>query len=236
MRCIIAMAQKARILVIEDDPYICELIKLYGEKNGYEIKTANDGETGLDAFYEEPPDLVVLDIMMPKMDGYEVCKHIRLDFQTPIMMLTAKGEIYDKLKGFELGVDDYLVKPFEPEELLVRIKAILKRSNPGLHDKQVVEFPHLSVNLTEYKVELDGESIDMPLREISLLYYLASHPNQVYTRQQLLNEIWGMEFDGDPRTVDVHIKRIREKIREEAAWSLKTIRGVGYKFEVSQHD
>ncbi len=220
--------------MIEDDPYICELIRLYGEKNGYQLDLAYDGEAGLDKFYQQTPDLVILDVMMPKMDGWEVCKFIRIDYKTPIIMLTARGEIYDRLKGFELGVDDYVIKPFEPEELMARVKAVLKRSNPLLEESKLVEYPTLTINFAEYKVYLHGEEIEMPLKEITLLYYLATRPNQVFTRQQLLDEIWGFEYEGDPRTVDVHIKRIREKLQDEPAWNLKTIRGVGYKFEVQK--
>ncbi|MDF2904019.1 MAG: winged helix family two component transcriptional regulator [Bacillus sp. (in: firmicutes)] len=225
---------KVKILVIEDDPYICELIRLYGEKNGYHLDLAYDGEAGLDKFYQQNPDLVILDVMMPKMDGWEVCKFIRIDYKTPIIMLTARGDIYDRLKGFELGVDDYVTKPFEPEELMARIKAVLKRTNPLLEESKLVEYPFLTINLAEYKVYLHGEEIEMPLKEISLLYYLATRPNQVFTRQQLLDEIWGFAYEGDPRTVDVHVKRIREKLQDEPTWNLKTIRGVGYKFEVQK--
>ncbi|AGK53260.1 response regulator transcription factor [Bacillus sp. 1NLA3E] len=225
---------KVKILVIEDDPYICELIRLYGEKNGYHLDLAYDGEAGLDKFYQQKPDLVILDVMMPKMDGWEVCKFIRIDYKIPIIMLTARGDIYDRLKGFELGVDDYVTKPFEPEELMARIKAVLKRTNPLLEELKLVEYPFLTINLAEYKVYLHGEEIEMPLKEISLLYYLATRPNQVFTRQQLLDEIWGFAYEGDPRTVDVHVKRIREKLQDEPTWNLKTIRGVGYKFEVQK--
>jgi DNA-binding response OmpR family regulator len=225
------MARK-RILVIEDDLYICELVRLYGEKNGYHLDLAYDGESGLDKFYQQIPDLVILDLMMPIMDGWEVCKYIRMDHLTPIIMLTARGEIYDRLKGFELGVDDYVIKPFEPDELMARIKAVLKRCNPQIEEPMIIEYPFLTINLTEYKVIYNDVEIEMPLKEISLLYYLSSRPNQVFTRQQLLDEIWGYGYEGDPRTVDVHIKRIREKLQEEPTWNLKTIRGVGYKFEV----
>ncbi|WP_407271007.1 response regulator transcription factor [Radiobacillus sp. PE A8.2] len=223
---------KLKILVIEDDPFISEIIQLYLEKHEFEVTIASDGEFGLDSFYNDTYDLVILDIMMPKMDGWEVCKRIRIDFETPIIMLTAKGETYDKVKGFDLGVDDYMVKPFEPEELVARIKAVLKRTSSGFSAKECVTYPSLTVNLTEYRVYLNGQEIDMPLKEISLLYYLASHPNRVFTRQQLIDVLWGFEFDGDPRTVDVHIKRVREKIKDNPSWTLKTIRGVGYKFEV----
>ncbi|HEY2419842.1 MAG TPA: response regulator transcription factor [Neobacillus sp.] len=223
---------KIKILVIEDDPYICELIRLYGEKNGYQLELAYDGESGIDKFYQQTPDLVILDLMMPIMNGWEVCKYIRMDYTTPIIMLTARGEIHDRLKGFEMGVDDYVIKPFEPDELMARIKAVLKRTDPMREDPKVVEYPFLTINLNEYKVIVTGEEIEMPLKEISLFYYLAARPNQVFTRQQLLDEVWGYGYEGDPRTVDVHIKRIREKLQDEQTWNLKTIRGVGYKFEV----
>jgi DNA-binding response OmpR family regulator len=227
------MARK-KILVIEDDPYICELLRLYGEKNGYQMKLAYNGEAGLDTFYQQIPDLVILDLMMPIMDGWEVCKHIRMDYKTPIIMLTARGEIYDRLKGFEIGVDDYVIKPFEPDELMARIKAVLKRTNPQVEEPKIVEYPSLTINLSEYTVIFNGVDIDMPLKELSLFYFLASRPNQVFTRQQLVDEIWGYGHEGDPRTVDVHIKRIREKFPMQPTWNLKTIWGVGYKFEVNK--
>lgn len=220
--------------MIEDDPYICELVRLYGEKNGYHLELAYDGESGLDKFYQQKPDLVILDLMMPIMDGWEVCKYIRMDYNTPIIMLTARGEIYDRLRGFELGVDDYVIKPFEPDELMARIKAVIKRTNSQVEESKIVEYPFLTINLSEYNVIYNGAEIDMPRKELSLFYYLAIRPNQVFTRQQLLDEIWGYDYEGDPRTVDVHIKRIREKLQEEPTWNLKTIRGVGYKFEVSK--
>lgn len=227
------MNKQVKVLVIEDDPYICELITLYTVKNRYIVNVANNGVKGLELFYDDHPDLVILDIMMPEMDGWEVCKEIRRFNKTPIIMLTGKGESYDKLKGFNLGTDDYMVKPFDPNELIARIKAVLRRTNPTLESNVIIEFPLLKINLQQYKVTCDKQEIVLPPKEMELLYFLASHPNQVFTRQQVLEQIWSLDFDGDPRTVDVHIKRIREKLGESNSyWKVKTIRGVGYKFEV----
>lgn len=227
------MNKQVKVLVIEDDPYICELITLYAEKNGYIVNVANNGMKGLEMFYDNPPDLVILDIMMPEMDGWEVCKEIRRFDKTPVIMLTGKGENCDKLKGFDLGTDDYLVKPFDPNELMARIKAVLRRVNPMLDANEIIELPLLKINLKQYKVTCDKQEIVLPPKEMELLYFLALHSNQVFTRQQLLDQIWGLDFEGDPRTVDVHIKRIREKLGDpNPYWKVKTIRGVGYKFEV----
>lgn len=227
------MDNPVKVLAIEDDPYICDLIILYAEKNGYLVSIANDGVTGLEMFYDSPPDLVLLDIMMPEMDGWEVCKEIRKFDKTPIIMLTGKGESYDKLKGFDLGADDYLVKPFDPNELMARIKAVLRRAKPTLDANEIIELPLLKIDLNEYKVICEKQEFVLPPKEMDLLYFLASHPNQVFTRQQLLGKIWSLDFEGDPRTVDVHIKRIRDKLGESNSyWRVKTIRGVGYKFEV----
>lgn len=227
------MNKQVKVLVIEDDPYICELITLYAEKSGYIVNVANDGLKGLEMFYDNPPDLVILDIMMPKMNGWEVCKEIRRFDKTPVIMLTGKGENCDKLKGFDLGTDDYLVKPFDPNELMARIKAVLRRANPMLDVNEIIELPLLKIDLKQYKVTCEKQEIVLPPKEMELLYFLASHPNQVFTRQQLLDQIWGLDFEGDPRTVDVHIKRIREKLGDSNPyWMVKTIRGVGYKFEV----
>jgi DNA-binding response OmpR family regulator len=227
------MNKQVKVLVIEDDPYICELIILYADKSGYIVNVANNGMKGLEMFYDSPPDLVILDIMLPEMDGWEVCKEIRRFDKTPIIMLTGKGENYDKLKGFNLGTDDYLVKPFDPNELMARIKAVLWRANPMLAANENIELPLLKIDLKQYKVTSNKQEIVLPPKEMELLYFLASHPNQVFTRQQLLDQLWGLDFDGDPRTVDVHIKRIREKLGDSNPyWMIKTIRGVGYKFEV----
>jgi DNA-binding response OmpR family regulator len=227
------MNKRVKVLIIEDDPYICELITLYAEKSGYIVKVSNNGMKGLDMFYDNPPDLVILDIMMPEMDGWDVCKEIRRFDKTPVIMLTGKSENCDKLKGFDLGTDDYLVKPFDPNELMARIKAVLRRANPMLDANEIIELPSLKINLQQYKVTCDKQEIVLPPKEMELLYFLASHPNLVFTRQQLLDQLWGLDFDGDPRTVDVHIKRIREKFGDSSSyWMVKTIRGVGYKFEV----
>jgi DNA-binding response OmpR family regulator len=209
------------------------LITLYVEKSGYVASIANDGMKGLEMFYDYPPDIVILDIMMPEMDGWEVCKEIRRFNKTPVIMLTGKGENSDKLKGFDLGTDDYLVKPFEPNELMARIKALLRRANPMLEANDIIEFPMLKINLKQYKVTSDKHEIMLPPKEMKLLYFLALNSNQVFTRQQLLDQIWGWEFEGDPQTVDVHIKRIRDKLGDSNPyWKVKTIRGIGYKFEV----
>lgn len=222
-----------KILVIDDDPYICELIRLYGEKEGYAMISAHDGMEGVHRFFVESPDLVVLDIMLPEMDGWEVCREIRRDKPTPVIMLTGKGENYDKIKGFDLGADDYIVKPFDPTELMARIKAVLRRAYPLLNNGEVLELPSLTVDLKQYRVICRSLEMFLPPREMELLYFFVTHPNQVFTRQQMLDQIWGLDFEGDPRTVDVHIKRIREKLGETPYWRLKTIRGIGYKFEVS---
>lgn len=223
-----------KLLIIDDDPYISELIALYGEKNGYSIVSAQNGTEGLHAFFETTPDLVILDLMLPEMDGWTVCREIRSESLTPIIMLTGKGESYDKVKGLELGADDYLVKPFDPKELMARVKAIMRRVNPLFEKRERIEFPDLALDFTQYKVELRGSDLILPPKEMELLYFFASHPNRVFTRQQLLDQIWGFDFAGDSRTVDVHIKRIREKIGDSNPhWTLKTIRGIGYKFEVS---
>lgn len=227
------MNKQVKVLVIEDDPYICELITLYAEKGGYIVNVANNGMNGLEMFYDNPLDLVILDIMMPEMDGWEVCKEIRRFDKTPVIMLTGKGENSDKIKGFDLGTDDYLVKPFDPNELMARIKAVLRRANPMLDANEIIELPLLKINLKQYKVTCYKHEMVLPPKEMELLYFLASHSNQVFTRQQLLDQIWGLDFEGDPRTVDVHIKRIREKLGDSNPyWMVKTIRGVGYKFEV----
>jgi len=222
-----------KILVIDDDIKICEVIKLYLEKEGFEVVVAHNGMDGISVFKNEMPDLVILDIMLPKKDGYEVCRELRKISNIPIIMLTAKGETFDKVLGLELGADDYIVKPFDPKELIARIKAVLRRTQGEVNDEKVVVYPNLTVNLTTYEVKLEDKVIDMPPKEIELLYFLASHPNKVFTREQLLDHIWGYNFVGDTRTVDVHIKRIREKIENNKyPWKIKTVWGVGYKFEI----
>jgi DNA-binding response OmpR family regulator len=227
------MNRQVNILVVEDDPAIGELITLYAEKGGYRVTVANTGRQGVAMFAEHPPDLVILDIMLPELDGWDVCQEIRSFAKTSIIMLTAKGESYDKLKGFALGTDDYLVKPFDPNELMARIKAVLRRANPLFEADAILDLPGLKIDLQQYQVICDHQAVVLPRKEMELLYFLAAHANHVFTRQQLLDQLWGWEFEGDPRTVDVHIKRIREKLGEaNPYWRVKTIRGVGYKFEV----
>jgi len=222
-----------KILVIDDDVKICEVIKLYLEKEGFEVVIAHNGSDGINMFKHEMPDLVILDIMLPKKDGYEVCRELRKISNIPIIMLTAKGETFDKVLGLELGADDYIVKPFDPKELIARIKAVLRRTQGEVNEEKVVVYPNLTINLTTYEVKLEDKIIEMPPKEIELLYFLASHPNKVFTREQLLDHIWGYNFMGDTRTVDVHIKRIREKIeKDKYPWRIKTVWGVGYKFEI----
>lgn len=223
---------KTRILVVDDDLHIAELIKLYLQKEDFEVAVAYDGGQGVELFKTFEPKIVLLDIMLPVMDGWQVCKEIRKIDNTPIIMLTAKGETIDKVLGLELGADDYIVKPFEPKELIARVKAILRRANVSEDSKQVYTYNNLTVNITDYSVTYCGEVIDMPPKEIELLYFLASHPNKVYTREQLLEHVWGFEYFGDSRTVDVHIKRIREKTPLNDGWNIKTVWGIGYKFEV----
>lgn len=225
----------SKILVVDDDANIVKLIKLYLEKEDYTVCTASDGIEAIDVWKRENPALIVLDIMMPKLDGNGVCREIRKTSDVPIIMLTAKGETFDKVLGLELGADDYLVKPFEPKELLARIKAILRRSESksDRSDEKTVKFDKLEVNLTNYELKLGDRILEIPPKELELLYFLASNPNRVFTREQLLEEVWGFDYFGDSRTVDVHIKRLREKLEAvEANWQLKTVWGVGYKFEV----
>ena len=227
-----------KILVVDDDTNICELLRLYLTKEGYQVTTANDGEEGLEKFNQLKPDMVLLDVMMPRMDGLEVCRRIRKLGNTPVMMLTAKGETFDKVLGLELGADDYVVKPFDTKEIVARIKAVLRRSSPaGTAEGEVkeVSYDKLTVNMTRYELKVDGKVVDAPPKELELLFHLASHPNRVFTRDQLLDEVWGFEYYGDSRTVDVHIKRLREKLEGVSdKWELKTVWGVGYKFEVRQ--
>ncbi|RUS47710.1 response regulator transcription factor [Cohnella sp. AR92] len=222
----------ANILIIEDDPYISDLIGLYLRREGFGFAVAVNGEEGIELFLSETPDLVILDLMLPGLDGFAVCKRIRSQRSTPIIMLTGKGESYDKLKGFELGADDYLVKPFDPKELLARIKAVLRRLKPG-YAREPVRYMDLVIDMDRYVVQCGGAEMTLPPKEMELLHALASMPNRVLTREQLLDRVWGYDFEGDPRTVDVHIKRIREKIGSSEHYRIETIRGVGYKFEVS---
>ena len=228
------MTSKQRILIADDDANIAELISLYLTKEGYDTQKARDGREALSLFHSYNPDLIILDIMMPEMDGYEVCREVRKTSQTPIIMLTAKGETFDKVLGLELGADDYMVKPFDTKELVARVKAVLRRLDSKETNTKKISFDQLSINMANYSVTYKDDSIAMPPKELELLYYLASHPNQVFTREQLLNQIWGYEYYGDTRTVDVHIKRIREKLGtddDHPTWSIKTVWGVGYKLE-----
>ena len=225
-----------KILVADDDLNICELLRLYLEKEGFEVVMAHDGEEAVAKFESEKPSLILLDIMMPKLDGWQVCRQIRQKSDCPIIMLTAKGETFDKVLGLELGAD--VVKPFDTKEIVARIKAVLRRSGPaGTTGGEVkeVNYDKLSVNMTRYELKVDGKVIDAPPKELELLFHLASNPNRVFTRDQLLDEVWGFEYYGDSRTVDVHIKRLREKLEGVSdQWSLKTVWGVGYKFEVKE--
>ena len=230
---------KQKILIVDDDTNISELISLYLNKECFETRCEENGEDALKAFSEFHPDLILLDLMLPGMDGYQVCREIRRHSQTPIIMLSAKGEVFDKVLGLELGADDYIIKPFDSKELVARVKAVLRRTfvekpEEPKEEGQIVHLPDLTVNLTNYSVTCMGEHLDMPPKELELLYFLASSPNQVFTREQLLDHIWGYEYVGDSRTVDVHIKRLREKLEGVSdQWSLKTVWGVGYKFEVA---
>ena len=232
------MAEKQRILIVDDDENIAELISLYLMKECYETYIVNDGEEALKIFPEFKPNLILLDLMLPGIDGYQVCREIRAKNNVPIIMLSAKGEIFDKVLGLELGADDYILKPFDSKELVARVKAVLRRYQPvkteSVVDLKYVEYPDLVINLSNYSVMYNGKPIDMPPKELELLYFLASSPNQVFTREQLLDHIWGYEYIGDTRTVDVHVKRLREKIKDHASWSIATVWGIGYKFEVSE--
>ena len=224
-----------RILVVDDDKNICEIIRLYLEKEGFLVSIANDGEAALEIFRKITPSVVVLDVMMPKMDGFQVCREIRRVSSIPVIMLTAKGETFDKVLGLELGADDYMVKPFENKELVARIKAVLRRYEPKDNADKEIIYPNIAINLTNYELKINGEVVDIPPKELELLYYLATNPNKVFTREQLLETVWGFDYFGDSRTVDVHVKRLREKLElagENVNWQLKTVWGVGYKFEV----
>lgn len=232
----------AHILIIEDDPNIAELIRLYLEKDKFDVTIASDGKTGLDTFMSLHPDLVLLDIMLPELDGFEVCREIRKTDKTPIIMLTAKDETVDKITGLELGADDYISKPFDMKEVIARIHAVLRRTSgdSSLDDaspKDIKTFHNLVINMSAYEVIVAGKKVEMPPKELELLNYLASHPNRVFTRNQLLDDVWGFEYLGDSRTVDVHVKRLREKINGASEkWSLSTVWGVGYKFEILSNE
>lgn len=231
------MVTKQKILIVDDDNNIAELISLYLTKECFDTMIVNDGEEALQAFDSFSPNLILLDLMLPGMDGYQVCREIRHKSNVPIIMLSAKGEIFDKVLGLELGADDYIIKPFDSKELVARVKAVLRRfqiepTKPNSETGKFVEYTDLVINLTNYSVLYCGSPIDMPPKELELLYFLAASPNQVFTREQLLDHIWGYEYIGDTRTVDVHIKRLREKIKDHTAWALSTVWGIGYKFEV----
>ena len=231
------MVARQKIMIVDDDNNIAELISLYLTKECFDTRIVNDGEEALRLFDTFAPNLILLDLMLPGIDGYQVCREIRQRSSVPIIMLSAKGEIFDKVLGLELGADDYMIKPFDSKELVARVKAVLRRFQPdksssGKSSGKIVEYPDLSVNQTNYSVVYKGHTIDMPPKELELLYFLASSPNQVFTREQLLDHIWGYEYIGDTRTVDVHIKRLREKIKDNDYWSLSTVWGIGYKFEV----
>ena len=230
------MVAKQKILIVDDDNNIAELITLYLTKECFETKIVNDGELALKEFQTFRPNLILLDLMLPGIDGYQVCREIRHTSDVPIIMLSAKGETFDKVLGLELGADDYIIKPFDSKELVARVRAVLRRFQPKPaavpSDEKCASYPDLTVNLTNYSVTYMGKQVDMPPKELELLYFLASSPNQVFTREQLLDHIWGYEYIGDTRTVDVHIKRLREKIKDHPRWSLSTVWGIGYKFEV----
>ena len=226
-----------KILIVDDDTNICELLRLYIEKEGFEACIANDGETALKRFDSFSPDLMLLDIMLPGLDGWQVCREIRKKSACPIIMLTAKGEVFDKVLGLELGADDYVVKPFETKEVIARINAVLRRSGKGSdrQDNKEVSYENLVINLTNYELKVNGKQVDTPPKEMELIYHLASNPNRVFTRDQLLDEVWGFDYYGDSRTVDVHIKRLRETVEGVSGrWALKTVWGVGYKFELAE--
>lgn len=223
-----------RILVVEDEDNIAKLLQLYLEKEGFEVVIASDGEMGVQEAERVEPHLIMLDIMLPKLDGWGVCREVRKNSKVPIIMLTAKGETIDKVSGLEMGADDYIVKPFEPKELIARVHAVLRRYGEEAASEKQLEFDRLLINLDSYELVVGGNKIDTPPKELELLYHLASSPNRVYTRNQLLDEVWGFDYFGDSRTVDVHVKRLREKLEGASEqWTLKTVWGVGYKFELT---
>ena len=229
------MKDRPEILVVDDDPNISRLEQLYLEKENYEVRTAADGNAAIAEFRRLPPDLILLDVMLPGADGYEVLKTVRRSGNIPVIMVTARGETFDKVLCLELGADDYITKPFDGKEMVARVKAVLRRAQGGEEEKTTdISFPGLTVSIAEYDVHYEGRKIEMPPKELEVLYFLASHPNQVFTREQLLRQVWGFEFFGDSRTVDVHIKRLREKLQdsEKYGWTIYTVRGVGYKFSV----
>lgn len=235
---------KKKILIVDDDSNIAELISLYLTKECFQCEIAGDGETALTKHGEFKPDLILLDIMLPGMDGYDVCREIRKQYATPIIMLSAKGEVFDKVLGLELGADDYIIKPFDSKEMVARVKAVLRRYTPAesapaeaspVDEGEIIRYTDLVISLSNYSVTYMGNPVEMPPKELELLYFLATHPNQVFTREQLLDRIWGYEYVGETRTVDVHIKRLREKIKDHSEWALATVWGIGYKFETFPH-
>ena len=234
------MVAKQKILIVDDDSNIAELISLYLTKECFDTKIAGDGEEALQLYKSYAPNLILLDLMLPGIDGYQVCREIRAKGNIPIIMLSAKGEVFDKVLGLEMGADDYIMKPFDSKEMVARVKAVLRRyqpvkpENPVATAIKVVSYADLEVNLSNYSEVYMGENVDMPPKELELLYFLASSPNQVFTREQLLDHIWGYEYIGDTRTVDVHVKRLREKIKDHEGWGITTVWGIGYKFEVRE--
>ena len=228
------MADQQKIMIVDDDRNIAQLIRLLLEKEGYSVTTCGRGDEAVKAFSRDTPDLLLLDIMLPGMDGWQVCRAVRQQSAVPIIMLSAKDETFDKVLGLELGADDYITKPFDNKELVARVKAVLRRSAPAEPEQNAISWPGLSVSLSTYEVQFRGKHLEMPPKELELLYFLASHKNRVFTREQLLEQVWGFGFFGDSRTVDQHIKRLREKLTgsEELGWQIKTVWGVGYKFEV----
>ncbi len=225
-----------KVLIVDDDTNICELLRLYLEKDGFDTVIANDGEAAIVKFNLEEPDMVLLDIMLPKLDGWQVCRTIRKNSNVPIIMLTAKGETFDKILGLDLGADDYVTKPFDSKEVVARVRAVMRRSAGNDENaEKIVKYDKLIINLTNYEMIVDGKPVDTPPKELELIYHLASNPNRVYSRDQLLDEVWGFEYYGDSRTVDVHVKRLREKLEGVSEqWSIKTVWSVGYKFEAKQ--
>ena len=227
------MGWNEKIYVVDDDKNICEIVSLYLEKEGFDVEQIYDGQSALKKIQEKPPKLVILDIMLPGMDGITLCREVRKFSKVPIIMLTAKGDTLDKVLALEIGADDYIVKPFDGKELIARVKAVLRRYEPESDERRAVSYPDLYVSLSEYKVVYKGQNVDLTPKELELLYFLCTHPNRVFTRDQLLENVWGYDYMGDSRTVDVHIKRLREKIGDGINWKLTTVWGVGYKFEVN---
>ena len=228
-----------KVLIVDDDKNICDLLRLYLEKEGYSVILSHDGEEAVVKFNALKPDIVLLDVMLPGLDGWQVCREIRKKSNIPILMITAKSDTFDKVLGLELGADDYIVKPFDSKEVIARIKAVVRRTgqSPAEMEVREVRYDKLSVNMTRYELKVDGKVVDAPPKELELLFYLASNPNRVYTRDQILDEVWGFEYYGDSRTIDVHIKRLREKLEGVSdKWELKTVWGVGYKFETDEED